>query len=77
MIIYRTKRDAKKRLKNIFLILRVYCKKIVPFVHYYREQLSSYNHTAHNILMNEISLNLPNLLLCNEGCTYVSQLSRG
>ena len=40
--------------------LRPYCKKIVPFVHYYRKQISSYNHTAHNILMNEISLILPN-----------------
>ena len=35
--------------------LRIYCRKIVPFAHYYKEQISSYNHTVHSILMNEIS----------------------
>ena len=28
--------------------LRLYCKKIIPFVCYYRKQISSYNHTVHN-----------------------------
>ena len=28
-------------------------------MHYYREQISSFNHTAHNILTNEILLILP------------------
>ena len=42
--------------------LRIYCRKIVPFVHYYKEQVSSYNHTVYSILMNEISLILPILL---------------
>ena len=41
--------------------LKVYCRKIVPFVHFYKEQISPYNHTAHNILKNEISLILQNL----------------
>ena len=36
--------------------LKVYCRKIVPFGHYYKEQISSYNYTAHSILTNEISL---------------------
>ena len=36
--------------------LRVYCRKIIPFVHDYREQISSFNHMAHNISSNEISL---------------------
>ena len=36
--------------------LKVYCKKIISFVKFYQEQISSYNCTAHNILMNEISL---------------------
>ena len=40
--------------------LKIYCKKIVPFVHNSKEQISSYNHTAHDILMNEISLRLLN-----------------
>ena len=40
--------------------LRINCNKIVPFRHFYRKQISSYNCTAHNILMNEITLILPN-----------------
>ena len=47
-------------LKEYISNLKVYCKKIVPFIHFYKEQIASYNHTAHNILMNEISLILPN-----------------
>ena len=31
--------------------LKVYCKKIIPFIGFYQEQISSYNCTAHNILM--------------------------
>ena len=45
--------------KEYISVLSFYCKKRVPFVHYNRKQISSYNHTAHNILMNEISLILP------------------
>ena len=37
----------------------VYCRKIVPFIHYYRDQISSFNHTAHNILTNKTLLILP------------------
>ena len=36
--------------------LMVYCRKIVPFIHYYREQISSFNCTVDNILTNDISL---------------------
>ena len=46
-------------LKNIFRS-QIYCKKIVSFVHYFGKQISSYNCTAHNILISEISLILPN-----------------
>ena len=34
-------------------------QKIRPFVHYYREQITSFNHRVHNILNNEIDLILP------------------
>ena len=37
----------------------VYCRKRIPFIHFYREQISSFNHTVHNILANEILLILP------------------
>ena len=40
--------------------LKVYCKQIVPFVYFYKEQISSYKCRVHNILTNEISLILPN-----------------
>ena len=50
-------REAKEYISD----LRVYCKKIVPFIHYYREQISSFNCKVHYILMNEISLILLNL----------------
>ena len=39
--------------------LKIYCKKVGPFMHYYKEQIYSYNHTALNILMNEKSLISP------------------
>ena len=32
---------------------------MIPFMHYYREQIPSFSHTAHNILTNTISLILP------------------
>ena len=41
--------------------LTVCCRKIAPFVHYYKEQILSYNCTAHSILMDEIALILPSL----------------
>ena len=61
VIIYRRKNGCNENAKDYISNLRVYCKKIVPFVHYYWEQISSFNHIVHNILMNEISLILPHL----------------
>ena len=40
--------------------LKIYHDKIVPFVDFYKKQISSYNCTEHKILTNEISLILPN-----------------
>ena len=53
---FRCYHDSKEYISN----LKIYCKKTVPFIHFYKEQVSSYNHTVHNILINEISLILPN-----------------
>ena len=44
--------DTKKYL----LDLLAFCKKIEPYVSYYKRQIKSYNNTAHNILKNEIDL---------------------
>ena len=38
-----------------------FCKKIGPFVLYYKRLIKSYNSTAHNILENEINLILPQI----------------
>ena len=41
------------------LDLMTFCKKIEPFVMYYKRLIKSYNHMAYNILENEINLILP------------------
>ena len=44
--------DSKKHM----LDLMTFCKKIEPFVLYYKRLIKSYNNMAHNILENEINL---------------------
>ena len=46
--------DSKKHM----LDLMMFCKKIEPFVLYYKRLIKSYNNTAHNILKNEINLDI-------------------
>ena len=41
------------------LDLITFCRRIEPFVVYYKHLTKSYNHPAHNILENEIDLMLP------------------
>ena len=48
--------NTKEYMSN----LKVCYRKIVPFMNSYKEQISSYNQTSHNLLMDEISLILPN-----------------
>ena len=49
--------------KKCILDLIKFCKKIKPFVIYYKRLIKSYNNTAHNILKNEIDL----ILLQDQG----------
>ena len=49
--------DTKKYL----LDLLVFCKKIEPYVTYYKRQIKPCNYTTHNILKNEIDLILPHI----------------
>ena len=49
--------DSKKHMSD----LMTFCKKIEPFVLYYKRLMTSYNNTAHNILKNEINLILPQI----------------
>ena len=44
---------------SYFHIHLAYCQKIVPYVEFYKKQISYYNHMAHEILMNEAGLILP------------------
>ena len=41
------------------LNLKTFCRKIGPFVTYYRRLIKSYNNNVHNILEKEINLLLP------------------
>ena len=41
--------------------IKNYCRKILPFIDFYKKQIDSYNCTTHEILTNDISLILPNL----------------
>ena len=47
--------------KKCILDLMMFCKKIEPFVLYYKRLIKLYNNTAHNILENEINLILPQI----------------
>ena len=43
------------------LDLKTFCKKIEPFVTYYKKLIKSYNNTMHNILEKEMNLLLPQI----------------
>ena len=47
------------KTKKYMVDLKTICKKIEPFVVYYRKLINSYNKTTHNILEKEIKLLLP------------------
>ena len=50
------KNNHNTETKKHMLDLITFCKKIEPFVIYYKRLITSYNNTAHNILKNEIDL---------------------
>ena len=47
--------------KKHMLDFMTFCKKIEPFVNYYKRLITLYNNTAHNILKHEINLILPQI----------------
>ena len=47
--------------KNHMVDLMVFCKKIEPFVLYFKRVIKSYNNTPHSILENEINFILPQI----------------
>ena len=48
-------------IQRNMLDLMTFCKKIEPFVLYYKRLIMSYNNTAHDILKNKINLILPQI----------------
>ena len=59
---YMDNRNAQNtEMRKYMLDPRTFCKKIEPFVIYYKRLIKSYNNTAHNILENEINLILPQI----------------
>ena len=59
MYIHRQQKCSEHWIRKYMLDLKTFCKKIEPFVVYYRKLINSYNKTAHNILEKEIKLSLP------------------
>ena len=45
--------------RKCMLDLKTFCKKIKPFVNYYKRLIKLYNNTVHNIIEKEINLLLP------------------
>ena len=56
-----SKNTQNTEIRKYMLNLRTFCKKIEPFVVYYKRLIKSYNDTVHNILKNEINLLLPQI----------------
>ena len=63
-----------QKLMKYTLDLLALCKKTEQYVAYYRQQIKSYNDTAHNILKNEIDLILPHLLTKKQKCGIITTL---
>ena len=75
MCILRWEYSHNVETRKYTLDLLVFCKKIEPYVAYYKKQMKSYNYTAHNILSNEIDLillQLPTKQKCGIIITLVS-----
>ena len=53
--------------------LLIFCKKIEPFVVYYKRLIKSYSKTTDNILENEINLILPQILR-KQKCGIITML---
>ena len=47
------------RIEQCISDLIVYCRKIKPYVYFYKQQIKSLNDTAHDILNNELNITLP------------------
>ena len=59
---YLDNRNAQNTGTGKYMLdLKTFCKKIDPFVTFYKRVMKSYKNTAHNILEKEINLLLPQI----------------
>ena len=56
-----SKNGQNTETRNYMLDLRTFCKKIKPFVVYYKRLIKSYSNTMYNILENKINLLIPQI----------------
>ena len=52
-------KEHNSEAKEHILDLTTYCRKIKPYVYFYKQQIAPLNQTAHHILKNKIDLILP------------------
>ena len=52
-------KEHNSEAREHILDLTTYCRKIKPYVYFYKQQIASLNQTAHHILKNQIDLILP------------------
>ena len=52
----RSSKGHNHRIQKCILDLTDYCRKIKPYVCFYKQQIESLNDTAHHILENEIDI---------------------
>ena len=67
------KNSCDTETEKHMLDLITFCKKIEPFVIFYKRLIKSYNNTAHNILINEIDLILPQVS-SKQKCVIITTL---
>ena len=70
------KNGCNAKTKKHTLDLLAYCKKIGPYVDYYKEQIKSYNNMMYHIQKNEIDLVLPQLPT-KQKCCIITTLVAG
>ena len=67
------KNTQNTETRKYMLDLRTFCKKIEPFVNYYKRSIKSYNNNMHNIFENEINLLLPQIPR-KQKCGFITTL---
>ena len=55
------KNNCDMEKKKYILDLQTFCKKIEPYMNFYKKQIKPYNDTAHKMLENEMKLMLPQI----------------